>query len=899
MRIFTIRIASLFFLLFNAIIVNAQIGEGYWSYSNPKPFGFYSNAVAYGDDNNGLVVGEAGGVAKTTDGGGTWTYFSFRFTDYSGAIGSSYLNDVQFLNTSIAYLCGSNGALAKSTDGGLHWSLMKSPFYDDGSEINTVFFLDENIGYIGGDADFTNGATRIYKTIDGGNSWVAEPGFPTMDYSTIYKIRFSKNGIGYATGANGLIKKWESGAWKDYSLTPATIYPNVNSHDTAIIPHGYDEFSDTLYTVYEDNIFGMHYQNIRGIAILDDTSVVVSSQNNGVLVRINTSTPAGAYLMLNNSSALHQKYNPLQLSQVYNLAVNGTDIIAGATSEGALLLSEDKGYNWRKQQVYPESSGLAGVGFFGVAITPSKRFAVCGAGGIIADSLSSWRRPYTTPVQYTGPFGAGIDHIAFIDPDNGLAVGSNGFMLRTKNGGDTWENISKNIGFYAYFTSAEYKAPDALFLSASNGTIYKSTDGGTSIDLLFTEPDNGNIVAMNFLNTDTGWMAVNTYFTDPDTYETTYGNRIYKTTDAGENWLLSNTSFPAVAYQDAVIFDDIKFADANTGYLLANNGRVYKSTDGGDNWLLQTNVPEFVKDKTMSSLSVTSTDTVYASGWAGTVMKTTDGGTNWVMANNGLPSLYTNYMKVLMYDNNQGMVFGNGSVFTTKDGGNNWSVYYAPVQDGFAAACFAPVNGCSPESICKKVFAGSFFTGKILKFDADRVLPVKFSKLTGTRSSAGNQLFFTAFTQDEVKYFEVQRSVDGIHFGKTGSLIYPNGQSHQSHKWLDVNALAGKNYYRIKSYEKNGMVSYTNVVLISFQSNANWAYQLNNNNLILTNPQVIKGKVQVQVYNATGQSIAVKSWNQDGGAFNGYITLPVLAKGVYLVKINNEGAVNNIKIFVP
>lgn len=190
------------------------------------------------------------------------------------------------------------------------------------------------------------------------------------------------------------------------------------------------------------------------------------------------------------------------------------------------------------------------------------------------------------------------------------------------------------------------------------------------------------------------------------------------------------------------------------------------------------------------------------------------------------------------------------------------------------------------------------FGGNILKFDADVVLPVKFSNLTGTGTTAGNQLFWTAFAQEEVRYFEIQRSADGTKFNKIGDKVYPGSLSYESYKWLDEIAGEGNNFYRIKAVEKSGAVFYTNVVKITSRRSAHWDHAVSNGGLILNNIKVQKGNITATVINTAGQVMAAKRWNQDGSPFNQALLLPPSAKGICFVKVENEGTTYSFKIFI-
>lgn len=914
MRRSTLQFTALllsFFCVCN--MVTAQLGSSKWQYSNPKPFGFVSYQIAYADNNNALVVGEAGGIAKTTDGGGTWSYFAYTTTSIGGDLVKPTFNDVQFVTNLLVYAVGDDGIMIKSIDGGTNWTPVVTPFYsitdNQRNRINTVFFTNPTTGYIGGDGDAITNKATIYKTTDGGATWQPEFEFPAPAFewlsSALYKIRFSATGVGYVGGANGLVWKYENGVWSDYSIKETTVYPNVAAIDTIYYPN-WEGGIDTIATTYEQNIFGLDQQNYRAIAILNDTAVVVGTQNNGGLIRINTGTVGGSYLLLNNGSAYAQRYAPLGSPQIYNLATRDGITVAGASSAGTILMSKDAGFNWFQHEVYPAGSQESEISFYGIDITASGRFGMCGRAGIIADSVTQWRRPYSFVKKSLGPFGYAILSTSFADANYGAVAGSGGALLRTADGGSTWEDVSTaSFNPWDAYNSIMCIAPNTLLAAASNGQFYKSFDRGATFDLLFNEPNAGDLSAMHFINEDTGWLVANVRYPDNVNFVDTFHQIIYHTYDGGLTWDTSNTVFPyETDYSLNSRLNEIRFFDANIGYAGGDNGTLYKSTDGGINWVKQTTLPVFATDKPINSIAMVDQNIAYVSGGVnfntgdgGLVMKTVDGGNTWAMCNTGLPIVSANYPKILMYDASQGLLFGRAAVYSTQDAGASWTPYHATLGgfSQFSSASFAPIAGCS-SGICKKVFAGA--GANIMKLDADIVLPVKFSSLTGTGTTEGNQLFWTAFAQESVLYFEVEHAVDGATFRKISDKVYPGALNYQSYQWLDANAATGRNYYRIKATERSGAVFYTNIVMIASRKPAKWNHVLSNGGLILTNAKVQKGNVHAMLVNAAGQTIAAKSWNQDAGAFNQVLVLPPAAKGVHFVKIDNEGSVYSFKIFI-
>jgi len=77
-----------------------------------------------------------------------------------------------------------------STIDGLELTFVKTNIQQN---FNTFYFVNENIGYIGG------GNVSMYKTIDGGNSWTA---LNTNTSLPLYDIYFLNNNEGFAVGGN-------------------------------------------------------------------------------------------------------------------------------------------------------------------------------------------------------------------------------------------------------------------------------------------------------------------------------------------------------------------------------------------------------------------------------------------------------------------------------------------------------------------------------------------------------------------------------------------------------------------------------------------------------------------------------------------------------------------------
>ncbi len=199
----------------------------------------------------GYIVGGRGKIAKTTDGGTTW------FMQNTGT-GQTF-RTVCFITPDTGWAGGENGTLFYTTNGGNTWIPKNSGTIDN---INKIYFPNDSIGYFGVShywagypgwdssgqiykttnggqswfllADFPIGVygvafpnspdtgyvcgwayrtsaptgriARIYKTTDGGTSWIQQYISPSNTSSYLYCMQFFNNQLGYCGGSEGPYK---------------------------------------------------------------------------------------------------------------------------------------------------------------------------------------------------------------------------------------------------------------------------------------------------------------------------------------------------------------------------------------------------------------------------------------------------------------------------------------------------------------------------------------------------------------------------------------------------------------------------------------------------------------------------------------------------------------------
>jgi photosystem II stability/assembly factor-like uncharacterized protein len=138
---------------------------------------------------------------------------------------------------------------------------------------------------------------------------------------------------------------------------------------------------------------------------------------------------------------------------------------------GHILVSRDAGVTWTQAEV-PTRATLTGVSLY----DPTRGWAV-GHDAIILrtrDGGLSWEMVYSAPEEERP-----LLDVWFENAEHGVAVGAYGYFLETRDGGDTWQprEISDNDHHLNHIAAA---SSQRLYIAAEAGTVYRSDDAGRS-----------------------------------------------------------------------------------------------------------------------------------------------------------------------------------------------------------------------------------------------------------------------------------------------------------------------------------------------------------------------------------------------------------------------------------
>ncbi|MEO0108391.1 MAG: YCF48-related protein, partial [candidate division WOR-3 bacterium] len=328
------------------------------------------------------------------------------------------------------------------------------------------------------------------------------------------------------------------------------------------------------------------------------------------------------------------------------------------------------------------------------------------------------------------PQGDGLRSIDLLNADYGFAVGQNGVVVLTTDGGQSWD-VRNLVG--GELQGVCVTSESVAYAVGTGGTIMRTGDGGRTWTALpsgvmqgiagvdFPSESLGYVCGENGMilktrNYGDTWEVQNSHvaerlqaiqFKSPNAgYAVGANAKVVKTTNGGNNWMpvmlpgdpfnVNDLSFPvneqtgyicgdggrilrttnggaawtaeSLLSPMRVVLRSICFpVDNNTGYVCGDNGTIAKTTNGGATWIVQRQDPGF---RALHSIRFTDNQTGYAAGDVGLILKTTDGGANWNPVTRGFTAVSHD---MAFADTLTGYVASDGALMVTRDGGLTWS----------------------------------------------------------------------------------------------------------------------------------------------------------------------------------------------------------------------------------
>ncbi len=222
-------------------------------------------SIGFADDGrNGWMVGEAGLILKTSDGGKTWTEQHAelwldkecadpeerKFRTEDDPCSSGYLFALSVVDENTAHAIGDKSLYTRTTDGGKTWHTQTITI--EGQDIDPdlalafedpvlydIEFLDAKTGFIVGEFG------KIYRTDDGGDNWreqqasvMDESVLDILDLPTFFDVEFSDRNNGIVAGLDGRIAVTTDGG-NDWNFVANNVSDYIDPfYSVAVKPNG-------------------------------------------------------------------------------------------------------------------------------------------------------------------------------------------------------------------------------------------------------------------------------------------------------------------------------------------------------------------------------------------------------------------------------------------------------------------------------------------------------------------------------------------------------------------------------------------------------------------------------------------------------------------------------------
>ena len=261
------------------------------------------------------------------------------------------------------------------------------------------------------------------------------------------------------------------------------------------------------------------------------------------------------------------------------------------------------------------------------------------------------------------PQGNTLRDIKIISPLIGWAVGNYGTIIKTTNGGTTWD--TQTSGTTEDLLGVSFTNANNGTVVGLNGTILRTTNGG--VTWIQQSSVGGDLSSVSFIDANIGTTVGD-------------GGVILRTTNGGVTWI----------QQSSVAGDlySVSFIDANIGTAVGRFGKILRTTNGGVTWIEQTSGTTGELESVSFTDANNGTAVGYIVGGAGIILRTTNGGVTWIEQTSGTTNGWTS---VSFTDANNGTVVG-GIILRTTNGGVTWIEQSSGSTQGFLGVSFIDVS---------------------------------------------------------------------------------------------------------------------------------------------------------------------------------------------------------------
>ena len=693
---------------------------GAWTFLGPGKIGGRTRAIIIDPANSSVMYAAAvaGGVWKSTNGGGTWAPTS----DFIANIAVNSLamdptnHNVLYAGTGEGYFNGDSqrgNGIFKTTDGGATWNQLAV------TNANANFFYVNKIS-INAAATRIYAATRtgVFRSIDGGNSWTKTLDATSVNGCTDVKVQtdrplarvFAACGTLQAIATPGFISRASdtSGA---QSWSTVWSPANLGRTSLALAPSN----QNIIYALAASNTNAGNFQQgllavYRSVDGGTTWTTQVSNTNGTLLNTLLLTNPIEAELTQCGFGTSTFGFTQGWYDNIITVdPANPNTVWVGGID---LFRSNDGGANWGVASYWwtkpdpeyahadqhaivfdPNYNGTTNQRMFvgndgGIFMTSN---AAAGNVGTQANICAAYANPGPSsyapnPVTWTNlnnmygvtqyyygtPFPDGTAYFGGAQ-DNGTTLGADAL------GPNSWFTILGGDGGAVAINPSN---TDMLWAENTGLSIQKSINGGNSFSSFIS----------GITEATGNFLFITPFVQDPSNANNmwTGGASLWRTTTATTSsnggWVRASAFLDqrVSAIAVAPTNSNVVYVGGAGGGAAADFGRIYHNTaalsaTGATTWA--SSIPR--QGAVVSALAVDPTNTnvvwaTYSTFGGPHVFKSADGGSTWTQMNgtgaNTIPDIPVSAIAINPSDNNKIYIGTDLGVFASVDGGANWLV---------------------------------------------------------------------------------------------------------------------------------------------------------------------------------------------------------------------------------
>ena len=733
---------------------------------------------------------------------------------------------IDFIDSLTGWAVGANGAIIKTTNGGEDWSIAETPVTNLLLKIHS---------YNGQTVIATGYDGIILRSTDGGENFVQV----TSGVGTgidLWGVQMVNDTLGWVSGLNQTLLKTTDGG-----ITWQSVIAGLNQHywslnflneNFGMIACGGGKILKTidggtnwlqLQTGDDRTLYTIDIIDSLHVAAAGERRLEIQYEGGKNVY----SSDGGATWIMNDDIPTYTDANWIEfINKDTGYTINVNKGIYKTTNRGQNWVFVGGGGDWHLDMI--GNTGYAG----GNGLNIYKR----------TEGLENWSKIILND---------NFNDVHFINETTGFAL--SGSLYKTVNSGINWTRIDNAPG-----------GNSLLFLDSLTGFIagkYKTINGGET-----WYPINGGGTKIFFINDSVGWSI---------------DNRILKTIDRGENWIVQQT---------ASNFTSIYFIDEMNGW--ATGGYIWKTTNGGSNWLQQTNTP------------VTSLDDVYFydlnTGWVSkyssvnnSLFKTTNGGLNWL----AIPEVIGARKFSLFPDPIHWFIIGFSKYYITNNYGFSWIDVTEDVPLGL-------INFFGLSNLTGYAIG---YDGLIVQYKDTIYIPVELIVFEGKVENESVLLSWITASELNNQGFDIEKSTNKENWENIGFVPGKGTTTELNYySYIDHKKETGRQFYRLRQIDYNGNSKYSNIVETNFDVK-NTSFQLYqnfpnpfNSSTTITYQAARKSFINISLYNIIGEKIIqIVNEEKSEGLHKELFQSSLLPSGVYFIRMttnNGFNAVNKITL---